>query len=130
MGAPDVLETVRLRHRQRQRDLVRTGRNGCLGPFQVRHEHRNSQIREGARKGHNFRGIGQLRQQLRRHEATDLDLGDARGGLGGDPRLFGLKRHDALHALQPISRTDLTNQYATHVTPPGRSTGEPVDLGQ
>ena len=86
--APHVLQAVRLGDRQRDRDLVRAGRDGGLGAAQVRHQHGDRQPRDRARECDDLGGVGQLRQQLRRHEAADLDLADAGGGLGAIQAFF------------------------------------------
>jgi hypothetical protein len=46
----------------------------------VRHQHRDSEMRNGQRVRDDFRGIGELRQKMRRHEAADFDLAQAARG--------------------------------------------------
>ncbi len=53
---------------------------------------------------HHVGGIRELRQHLRRHEAADFDFTQSARGERRDPGLLLRQRHDALDALQAITR--------------------------
>ena len=110
MRTTHVLETVGLGHRQGQRDLVHARLHRRLGAAQVGHQRRHGEAGDGARIARHFGSVRQLRQQLRRDEAADLDLGDTGRGLGVDPGFLRFERHDGRDALQAIAWTDLADQ--------------------
>ena len=54
-------------------------------------------------------GVGELRQQFRRHERRNLDLAHAGGVFGFEPGDLGLGRHDVGDALQPVTHPDFAD---------------------
>jgi hypothetical protein len=46
--------------------------------------------------------------------AADLDLAHPGRGLGRDPALLGLQRHDRLDRLQPVTRADFGDEDVAH----------------
>jgi hypothetical protein len=104
-----VGQAVRVAGRQRQHHAVRAAGDGRFGAAQVGHQHRDVQPRQGFRKGHQLGGVGQLRQQARRHEGADLDLAQACRVGGANP--FHLLRggQRAGDALQAVAQADLAN---------------------
>ena len=81
-------------------------------PLQVGHQHRDEQARQRLRVGHQLGGVGELRQQARRHERADLDLALA-GGVGvADPLDLALGRQDRRDALQAVAQADFADHDA------------------
>jgi hypothetical protein len=95
---------------------VHARRHGPLRPTRIGHERDDVEAWQGTREGDEFRRVGHLRQQRGRHEAAHLDLADAGSGLGCDPGLLGLERHDTVDGLQPVARADLADQDIRHGT--------------
>jgi hypothetical protein len=83
-----------------------------LGPFEVGHQHRHDQTRQGFGKGHQLGGVGQLGQQLRRHEGADFDLADARIVSTLNPLQFLCSGQGAGNALQAVAQAHFTNPHA------------------
>ena len=107
-----VGEAVRMARRQRQQHQVGVAGDGTLGSFQVRHQDRDHEAGQGASRGDELGGVGQLRQEARRHERADLDLAQP-GGMGAaQPFELQLRGQDAGDALQSIAQPDLANHDA------------------
>jgi hypothetical protein len=97
-----VGQAVGVAGRQRHDHQVGLARDGAFGALQVGHEHRGEQPRQRLGEGEQFGRVGQLRQQVRRHEGADLDLALAGRVRVADPfELAGRGQHprDALQAV-------------------------------
>ena len=69
-AAPDIGQIVALADRQHEIHLVHPEREAALGAARVGDQRRHGEPRQGQRMPHHRLGIGQLRQQLRRHEGA------------------------------------------------------------
>ena len=98
--------------RHRHGELVHAGRERRLGAAQVGHQRHHRQAGQGARVAHQLGRVGQLRQQLGRHEGADLDLAQAGGVQRVDPGQLVRGGHGARHALQAVARADLADVHA------------------
>jgi hypothetical protein len=110
MVLADVADEVRLADRHRDGDQISAGVERELRVFQVRHQHRDLEVRDGACVFDHLGAVRHLRQRARGDERADLDLGKARGRQRVDPAALLRRRHDALDTLQPVARTDLADQ--------------------
>ena len=84
----------------------------CAAPVGGQGHH--GQAGKAQRMPNHLGGIGQLWQQVRRHEGADLDFSQAAGMQGADPEAFMGQGHDGLHALQAISRAHFTDENLIH----------------
>ena len=104
-----VGEAVRMARRERHQQQIGFGVDRPFRALQVRHQHRDQEVRQRLRKGDQLRRVGQLRQQARRHERADLDLALA-GGVGlADPLELASGREDGGDALQAVAQADLAD---------------------
>jgi hypothetical protein len=102
---------VRLTDRERQRNLMGSRLDRVLSTFEVGHQRGHGQVRNSARKGDDFAGVRELRQQFRWDKRADLDLTHPGSRLGHNPGFLSLGRHDGLNTLQAVPRTDFADQY-------------------
>ena len=84
--------------------------HGALGALQVGHQHRGAQAGQSLGKGQQFGGVGQLRQQARRHKRADLDLAQAAGHQRIKPALLVGRGHGGFDRLQAVTRADFADQ--------------------
>ena len=123
-AAAHVRAVVPLADREHKIHLVHPEREAPLGAARIRDQRRHGQTRQGQRVPHDFFGVGQLRQQLRRHERADLDIAHPGRVFGIEPRQFRLGRHDLGDALQAVAHPDLADRHAVvhslgaHTMPP------------
>ena len=89
---------------------MHAGRQSRLSAAQVGHQRQHRQAGQRERMRHHFSGVGQLRQQTRRHKRADLDLAQAGGVQCADPAQLVSGRHAGIDGLQAISRADLADQ--------------------
>ena len=89
--------------------MSRTEPSG-LRAVTVRYERRYCETRDRQRVRDDLGSIGELRQQVRRHEAADFDLAQATGRQRRDPRLLRGRRHDRLDALQAVARPHFADE--------------------
>src|ERR1051326_1961686 len=100
--------------RYREGDLVRAGFYSALESFQVRCERNYLQAVYFYCLLNNLSGIGHRRDQLRRHERADLDLGEPGAGERADPGLLRFRRHQVLGVLQAVARPDFADLDLGH----------------
>src|SRR5262249_4191100 len=84
-------------------------RRAAFRALQVRHQRRHREARNLQRRLGHFLGVGELRQQLRRHERAHLDVAHTRGVLGLDPRNLQVGRHNRLDALNAVTKADFAD---------------------
>jgi hypothetical protein len=106
----EVRHRMLARSGDRQRELVGTRSDRSFRALEIGDQGEHGEAGELPRLAHDLFGVGHLRQQLRRHERPDLDLGQARVGERADPRELCRGRHRPLDALQPVARADLAHQ--------------------
>ncbi|MNS56894.1 hypothetical protein D3C72_897670 [compost metagenome] len=104
-----VGQAVRMAGRQRHEHQVRAAGQRILRAAQVRHQHRDEQTRQRARERDQLRGIGQLRQQVRRHERADFQLTQAGRVRAANPRFLAGRGQDGADALQAVAQTDFAD---------------------
>src|ERR1044072_1353757 len=90
--------------RYREGDLVRAGVSRALEAFQVWCERNYLQAFYFYCLLTNLSGSAHRRDQLRRHERADLDLGEPGAGERADPGLLRFRRHQVLGVLQAVAR--------------------------
>jgi hypothetical protein len=107
-----VGQAVGVAGRQGHDHQVGLARDGAFRALQVGHQHRGEQARQRLGKGQQFGGVGQLRQQVRRHEGADLDLALAGRVRVADPfELAGGGQHTG-DALQAVAQPHFANDRA------------------
>ena len=107
--AAHIAEVMALAHRHDVVELVHAERGAALRALQVRHQRRDGEAGNRERALRDLLGVGELRQQLRRHERADLDLPHAGRVLGLDPGELLVGRHHGLDVLQPVAQADLVD---------------------
>jgi len=107
-----VGEAVRMAGRQRHDHQVGLARDGAFGALEVGHQHRGEHPRQRLRIGQQFGGVGQLRQQVRGHERTDLDLALAGRVRVADPFELAFCGQHAGDALQAVAQAHFADDRA------------------
>lgn len=110
MGFAQVFEAVCFAGRQRQRELVRTCSDGRFGAAGIGHQHGHCQARVGAGMGHHIGCIGELWQELCRHETAHFDLADAGTCQRIDPCAFDRSGKSPVNRLESIAWTYFRDQ--------------------
>jgi len=84
-------------------------RRATFGALQVRHQRRHREPRHRERALRHLLGVGELRQQLRRHERAHLDIAHAGRDFGLDPGELQICRHDRLDVLDAVAQPDFAD---------------------
>ncbi len=108
-AAAHVRAVVPLADRQHEIHLVHPEREAAFGAARIRDQRRHGQTRQRQRVLHDRLGVGELRQQLRRHKRGDLDLAHPGGVFGVEPGQLRLGRHDLGDALQAVAHPDFAD---------------------
>jgi len=108
-GATYVGLIVTFTHRGDVVQLVHTGIEAAQRPFEIRRQRGHAQIRNLQGGRHHLQGIGELRDEFRRHEGAHLYFRHTAGGFRAHPGDLLRRREKGGNALQSIARAHLAN---------------------
>ena len=108
-GLAQIGKAVRVAGRQRHEQQVGARFDRALRALEIRHQHGSEESRQCLRIRQHLRGVGQLRQQPRRHERADFDLALSRGVGIAHPFELARSRQDGGDALQAVAQADFAN---------------------